>query len=94
MIFDHSGLDYTPYYKDNVVNASQIALDITLISDLILERTRLDKRTYEPYVLPAVLKYIYNKVEEEVEQNSSTFKSRSSLLSLDIDFNELCKSMA
>lgn len=62
IVFDHSGLDYVPYYRGNVINASDIALDLMLISDLILERTGLDSKNYEQYVILSLLLYVFGKL--------------------------------
>lgn len=86
IIFDHTGLDYTPYYSDCKVEASNIVLDISLITDLILRRTGLDARTYEQYIIYAILKYIfeyYSKTDpsiineltkKEIQENSKQMK--------------------
>ncbi len=59
IIFDHTGLDYTPYYSEYRVEASNIVIDVSLITDLILRRTGLDARTYEQYIIYAILKYVF-----------------------------------
>ena len=59
IIFDHTGLDYAVYYKDYVVEASKIVLDISLTADLMIKRTNLYASTYEPYITYSILRYIY-----------------------------------
>ncbi|RLG87676.1 MAG: hypothetical protein DRO15_04510 [Thermoprotei archaeon] len=75
IIFDHTGMDYVPYYEGHTVQASKIVLDPLLITDLILERTDLERRTYEPYVLTATLAYMiqtckYPESSTELQQSS------------------------
>lgn len=60
IVFDHTGMDYTVFYKDKVVEGSRIVLDISLITDMILYRTGLNRNTYEPYVMVSLLAYLYN----------------------------------
>ncbi len=59
IIFDHTGMDYTRYYPDRVVEASKVILDPSLIVELMLKRTGLHPSTYEPYLLYSLLKCIY-----------------------------------
>ena len=59
IVFDHTGLDYAIYYKNYIVEASSIVLDISLITDLMLARTGLYPGTYEPYIIYSLLRYLY-----------------------------------
>jgi len=82
IIFDHTGMDYAPYYRDYVIQASSIVLDPLLITDLILERTDLDRRTYEQYILPATLAYMvqtckYSESIANPQQSLSSFVKNS-----------------
>lgn len=92
LVFDHSGLDYTPYYKENTISSSNITLDLSLISDLILERIGLDTRIYEQYVTLSVLLYLYNEIFAKAGKGSLKYHGLSSILN--IDFKELHKKMA
>ncbi|WFO74682.1 ATP-binding protein [Desulfurococcaceae archaeon MEX13E-LK6-19] len=60
IVFDHTGMDYTRFYKEHVVEGSRIVLDISLITDMILYRTGLNRNTYEPYVMVSLLAYLYD----------------------------------
>lgn len=105
IVFDHAGVDYAPYYRNYVVQASKIVLDVSVISDLILERTGLDRRTYEQYILLSTLWYAFDKVfpslsEEEIEKlgvaelkKSFTHNVLSKLVGL-INYGELTRLMA
>ena len=105
IVFDHAGVDYAPYYRNYVVQASKIVLDVSVISDLILERTGLDRRTYEQYILLSTLWYAFDKVfpslsEREIEKlgvaelkKSFTHNVLSKLVGL-INYGELTRLMA
>ncbi len=79
IIFDHTGMDYVPYFKNRVIEASRIVLDPLLITDLMLERTGLDKRTYEPYILLGTLKYMLCKVNPGMARQISFSHIMSSM---------------
>ncbi len=66
IVFDHTGMDYVRYYLKNVIEASRIVLDVSLITDLILSKTGLNRNTYEPYLLVSTLYYIYKVLPEDV----------------------------
>ena len=97
IVFDHSGVDYTMYYPDHVVSASKIILDAATISDLILDKTGLDVRTYEPYVTLTTLLYMYTNIKGEVMTTGGL--SRQQLLKLleissQIDFKKFMEEVA
>jgi len=108
IIFDHTGLDYTIFYNKNTIEASRIVLDVSLIADLILERTGLHPTTYEPYITIAVLRYLYESMDksllfralkepEEKQQKLTSYTSKS--LSFDeflskVDYNKLMEVIA
>lgn len=66
IIFDHTGLDYTTFYENYVIEASEIVLDVSLIADLMIERTGLHPSTYDPYFTIAVLRYIYESLDKKL----------------------------
>jgi len=76
IVFDHTGLDYARFYPDRVVKASRVVLDVSLITDLMLERSGLDARTYDPYFITAVLYYVYRELPPELR--AEVFGSESS----------------
>ena len=39
LVFDHSGLDYIPFFRNNVINASNLVLDPILIADSMVRIT-------------------------------------------------------
>ncbi len=62
IVFDHTGMDYARHYpRDYVIDASEVSLDATLVTDMILDRTGLNRSTYEQYILTAVLYYAWSK---------------------------------
>lgn len=65
LVFDHSGVDYVHYYENKVINGSDIVLSFDVITDIILERTGLDKKVYEPYVILTTIAYAYSKISEK-----------------------------
>jgi len=66
IVFDHTGLDYVRYYPDRVIEASRVVLDVSLVADLMLERSGLNPNTYDQYFITAVLYYIYKALPDEV----------------------------
>ncbi len=103
IVFDHTGMDYTGYYSDKVVNASDIVLDIGLITDLILYRTGLYPGTYEPYIIYALLKYVYeyyssleNGLEilsRVVKETRETSRGQQRLFREVLDFDEFLRDL-
>jgi len=84
IIFDHTGMDYVPYYRDKVIEASKIVLDPILITDLMIERADLDAR-YEQYILPAVLMYMTQAINVDNESRSTMRLSERSYSVYDLD---------
>ena len=82
IVFDHTGLDYVKYYPENTINASDMVLDVSLITDLILNRTALNTRTYEQYILCSILKYLYEYYSDMKIDGEKT------LLNLLLDFDK------
>lgn len=66
IVFDHTGMDYVRYYPARTVQASRVVLDVTLITDLMLEKTGLNPTTYEPYLLISTLYYLFKTLPKEV----------------------------
>lgn len=84
IVFDHTGMDYAVYYKENVVNASNIVLDISLITDLMLSRTGLYPPTYEPYIIYSILKYIFEYYSKNDKSGKILEELKKTGVSLDI----------
>lgn len=58
IVFDHSGMDYTRYWPQRVVNSSNIVLDPPMAASLIVDRARLGKGSYQlEYVLTTIYAY-------------------------------------
>jgi len=68
IVFDHTGLDYVRYYPSRVVEASRVVLDVSLIADLMLERSGLNPNTYDQYFITSVLYYIYKNLPDEARR--------------------------
>ncbi len=57
IVFDHSGTDYTGYWPEKVVRASDITLDPLIATSLIIDKTHIGKSGYD-YVLTAIYAYL------------------------------------
>ena len=68
IVFDHTGLDYVRYYPGRVVEASRVVLDVSLVADLMLERSGLSLNTYDQYFITSVLYYIYKSLPDEARK--------------------------
>lgn len=58
IVFDHSGMDYTRYWPNNVISSSDIVLDPPMATSLIVDRARLGRSGYTlEYVLTTIYAY-------------------------------------
>jgi len=58
IVFDHTGMDYAPYWKGNVVRADEIVLDIETIADGLSATIGSAERIFDEYLPLALIKYI------------------------------------
>ena len=58
IVFDHTGVDYAPYWPDKTVDASSIVLDIDTIAEGLKVTVGAIENLIEDYVPIAVLRYV------------------------------------
>lgn len=58
IVFDHSGVDYTPYFRDRVITSKEISISPPTIASVIAEKARLNWQTFGEYLEVAVITYV------------------------------------
>jgi DNA helicase HerA-like ATPase len=58
IVFDHSGIDYVPYFKDRVITSKEIELSPPTIASVIAEKARLAWQTFGEYLEVATITYV------------------------------------
>lgn len=58
IVFDHSGVDYAVYYRDNVIGSKAITINPPTIASVLASKARLNWQTYGEYLEVAVLTYV------------------------------------
>lgn len=58
VVFDHSGADYAPYYRDYVIGSKSIAISPPTIASVLATKARLPWQSYGEYLDVAVLSYV------------------------------------
>ena len=82
VVFDHTGLDYVRYYPERVIEASRVVLDVSLIADLMLDRSGLNPNIYDQYFITAVLYYIYRALPPNVRDKVFVSEGKGGSLGL------------
>lgn len=58
LVFDHTGMDYTPYWPDKTVRADEIVLDVETITEGLKLAVGAVEKLIEDYVPIALMEYI------------------------------------
>jgi len=58
IVFDHSGVDYSTYYKDYTVGSKAISISPPTIASVLASKARLPWQSYGEYLEVAVLTYV------------------------------------
>jgi DNA helicase HerA-like ATPase len=66
IIFDHTGMDYTPFWTSSVVRADEIVLDVDTIAEGLRNTLGYAERAVEEYVPLALVKYIVCKTNQQL----------------------------
>jgi len=66
IIFDHTGVDYTPFY-DHVISSKDIEIGADVLSSVVLDMARLDRTTYSTYMDVACMVFLKQLKGEKVE---------------------------
>jgi len=75
VIFDHTGVDYTPYY-DEVISSKEIQISADAMSSVVLDVSRLDRSTYATYMDVACMAFLRILRGEELPNQLSNVRSR------------------
>ncbi|ADY02330.1 AAA ATPase [Vulcanisaeta moutnovskia 768-28] len=78
IIFDHSGVDYAPYFKDRVITSKEIAISPPTIASVIAEKARLNWQTFGEYLEVAVITYVSGDKKIKRQQSSQLIDSQIS----------------
>ena len=58
IVFDHSGVDYSTYYKDHTIGSKAISISPPTIASVLASKARLPWQSYGEYLEVAVLTYV------------------------------------
>ncbi|MGC9152109.1 MAG: ATP-binding protein [Vulcanisaeta sp.] len=58
IVFDHSGVDYAPYFRDKVITSKEVSISPPTIASVIAEKARLNWQTFGEYLEVAVITYV------------------------------------
>ena len=70
IIFDHSGVDYAPYFKDRVITSKEVAISPPTIASVIAEKARLNWQTFGEYLEVSVITYVSGDKKIKRQQSS------------------------
>ncbi len=92
LIFDHTGMDYVPYWPNNVVRGDEIVLDVNTITEGLKLTIGALENLIEEYVPVSLIRYIVCKGDQQLcPQFNQTEKlyslSREELEELTIDIS-------
>jgi len=92
LIFDHTGMDYVPYWLNNVVRGDEIVLDVNTITEGLKLTIGALENLIEEYVPVSLIRYIVCKGDQQLcPQFNQTEKlyslSREELEELTIDIS-------
>ncbi|GAB6947008.1 ATP-binding protein [Vulcanisaeta sp. JCM 16161] len=76
IIFDHSGVDYAPYFRDKVITSKEIAISPPTIASVIAEKARLNWQTFGEYLEVAVITYVSNDKKMRKQQSVQLIDSQ------------------
>jgi DNA helicase HerA-like ATPase len=66
IIFDHTGMDYTPYWTSCTVRADEIVLDVDTIAEGLRSTLGFAERAVEEYVPIALVRYIVCRTDQQL----------------------------
>ncbi len=76
IIFDHSGVDYTPYFKEGVITSKEISISPPTIASVIAEKARLNWQTFGEYLEVAVITYVSGDRKTRKQQSAQLLDSQ------------------
>ncbi len=78
IVFDHSGVDYAPYFRDRVITSKEILISPPTIASVIAEKARLNWQTFGEYLEVAVITYVSGDKRMKRQQSSQLIDPQSS----------------
>jgi len=77
IIFDHTGVDYTPFYnEDFVISSKDIEISADAMSSVVLDMARLDRSTYSTYMDIACMVFLKLLKGEEIPDSLADLRLR------------------
>ncbi len=70
IVFDHSGVDYAPHFRDRVITSKEIAISPPTIASVIAEKARLNWQTFGEYLEVAVITYVSGDKKMKRQQSA------------------------
>ena len=70
VVFDHSGVDYVPHFRDRVITSKEISISPPTIASVIAEKARLNWQTFGEYLEVAVITYVTGDRKVRRQQSS------------------------
>ena len=64
MVFDHTGVDYAPFYSEKTIPSSSLTNSPAIIASVLCDLARLSWQTFGEYLKVACVKY-YDKAKDE-----------------------------
>ena len=75
IIFDHTGVDYTPFYSENyVISSKDIEISADAMSSVVLDMARLDRSTYSTYMDIACMTFLKLLKGEEIPDSLANLR--------------------
>jgi len=76
IVFDHSGVDYVPYFKDYVISSKMIKISPPTIASVIAEKARLHWQTFGEYLEIACITFVTGAriASKRIVRNEQTLK--------------------
>ncbi len=68
IVFDHTGIDYVPFYRENIISSKEIEISADAMSSVVLDMARLDRNTYSTYIDIACMTFLKLLRDEEVPE--------------------------
>ena len=78
IVFDHSGVDYAPYFRDRVITSKEISISPPTIASVIAEKARLNWQTFGEYLEVAVITYVTGDKKLRRQQTAQLVNTQSS----------------
>ena len=78
IVFDHSGVDYAPHFRDRVITSKEISISPPTIASVIAEKARLNWQTFGEYLEVAVITYVTGNKKLRRQQSTQLINAQPS----------------